>query len=145
MFTLQNLRSGLVFLMLTACSASLTVAPPAYSQGFGERLGAQLDRGIDRLSEEFKEGWDSLRKAVDKMGVQGRVYSRLRWDKALAQSAIDVDVEDDSSVVLRGRVDTVETRNRAVQLAEDTVGVEQVLDQLTVQAVAEGRGTDPSR
>lgn len=141
----QNLRPGLVFLILTACLASLTAAPPAYSQGFGERLGAQLDRGIDRLSEEFKEGWDSLRKAVDKMGVQGRVYSRLRWDKAFVNSAIDVDVKDDSSVVLRGRVDTVEARKRAVQLANDTVGVEQVLDELTVQAVDEGRGTAPAR
>lgn len=126
---------------LAALVASwLTVMAPSPAQaqqGLAERLGEQLDRGVDRLSEEVREGWESLRKSVDKMGVRGRVYSRLRWDKNLADSALDIDAEEGGLVTLRGRVPTNTAKQKAVELATDTVGVNRVVDELTVEPPAD--------
>lgn len=134
------------FIGLSVCLLGGATALPAHAQqGFGERLGQQLDQGVDRLSSELREGWASLRKTVDRMGVQGRVYSRLRWDKQIATSEIDVDVQDEDVVVLRGQVSDDTAKRKAVRLASDTVGVNRVVDELTVAAPDETRAATPDR
>lgn len=130
----------LIYSRRTLCLAALTMGllclmavPTAKAQqGIGQRLGQQLDKGIDRLSSEFREGWASLRQTVDRMGVQGRVYSRLRWDKQIDTSEIDIDSDEAGVVVLRGKIRSAEAKDKAVSLARDTVGVERVVDELTV-------------
>lgn len=117
---------------LAACLFSVAVAPPAQAQGFGERLGQQLDEGLNRLSSEVREGWASLRQSLDKMGVQGRVYSRLRWDKQLEGAELDLETPTEGEVVLRGRVTSPEAKRKAEQLASDTVGVNRVVNELQV-------------
>jgi hypothetical protein len=104
----------------------------------GESIGRRIDRGLERLSEEVREAWTDVRKRVDELGVQGRVYGRLRWDKALADEPIDVDVEkksteQESTVILTGRVLDEHARKKAIELAQDTVGVRQVIDRLQVE------------
>lgn len=122
------------------------LAVPAQAQdqqrGLGERLGEQLDQGIGRLTEEVREGWSSLRQAVNRMGVQGRVYSRLRWDKDIATMDFEVDVEEEGVVTLRGELDSAQAKRKAVELAEDTVGVQRVIDDLSVRPAAEEAAED---
>lgn len=126
------------FVGLAACVLSTATASPAEAQqGIGERLGEQLDQGLSRLRTEVREGWASLRSTVDEMSVQGRVYSRLRWDKQLADLKIDVDTEEGGVVLLRGQVSSAEAREKALQLANDTVGVTRVVDELKVLAPGE--------
>ena len=125
--------SKFLLLAFGVCLLSTTAALPAHAQqGIGERLGQQLDEGLERLSSEVREGWASLRKTVDRMGVQGRVYSRLRWDKQIATSQIDIEVQDEDVVALRGEVADAAAKRKAVQLANDTVGVARVIDELTI-------------
>lgn len=120
---------------LAVCLLSTaTVRPAQAQQGLGERLGEQLDQGLNRLRSEVREGWASLRSTVDKMGVQGRVYGRLRWDKQLAESRIDVETEEGGVVLLRGQVSSAAAQQKALQLANDTVGVNKVVDELKVMA-----------
>lgn len=120
-------------LAFSVCLISTTAALPAHAQqGLGERLGQQLDEGLERLSSEVREGWASLRKTVDRMGVQGRVYSRLRWDKHIATSQLEIEIQEEDVVVLRGEVADAAAKRKAVQLAGDTVGVARVVDELTV-------------
>lgn len=122
-----------ILLAFGVCLMGSAAALPAQAQqGLGERLGQQLDEGLDRLGSEVREGWASLQKTVDRMGVQGRVYSRLRWDKQIATSQIDIEVQDQDVVVLRGEVADAAAKRKAVQLANDTVGVARVVDELTV-------------
>ena len=127
----------LTILLATAAMFLVPVGTPKSEaqEGLGERIGAELDEGISRLSEEFREGWASLKQAVDKMGVQGRVYSRLRWDKQLSQADLDVDVEEGGIVALGGTVADETAKQKALQLAQDTVGVNRVIDRLTVPTV----------
>jgi osmotically-inducible protein OsmY len=66
------------------------------------------------------------------MGVQGRVYGRLQWDKALQGAKLDIEVKNANTVVLTGSVPTTEAKAKAQELAEGTVGVSSVVNQLTV-------------
>ena len=88
---------------------ALSSESPAQEQVTGESIGRRIDRGLEQLTEKAREAWAKVRKTVDQLGVQGRVYGRLRWDKALADQPIDVDVDqkstdDESTVILTGRV-----------------------------------------
>lgn len=110
------------------------VAPSTASAqaGLGERLGKELDEKLSDLSRELKEGWAEVESLVDRLGVRGRVYSRLHWDKALASQPIGIEANDNGVVVLTGRVKDENARKKAVQLTEDTIGVNQVVDRLEV-------------
>lgn len=137
MLTHPIYRPAIAFVIAfaTFLLAPATTPHTAAQDGLGEQIGAELDEGISRLSQEFREGWAALKKTVDKMGIQGRVYSRLRWDKQLYQADLDVDVEEGGIVVLTGTVSDEDEKQRAVQLAEDTVGVNRVIDRLTVPTI----------
>ena len=100
--------------------------------GIGEQIGKKVDRGLNTLVGELQKEWAQLRQGIEKMGVQGRVYGRLHWDKALQNASLDVEVDEGQVVVLNGRVPTSEARQRALQLARDTVGVNAVIDKLTL-------------
>jgi osmotically-inducible protein OsmY len=97
-----------------------------------QTLGEKFDRGVSRLSEELRRGWQEVRATVDRLGVQGRVYGRLHWDKNLAGATIDIDVRDDHTVVLQGSVPSQRAKAKAAELAADTVGVQEVIDKLAV-------------
>lgn len=133
----QRVRNGCFIFVAVCLTTAATTQPVQAQQGLGERLGQQLDQGLDRLGSELREGWASLRQSVDRMGIQGRVYGRLRWDKHIATAGIDVDTEEEGTVVLRGEVKSADAKQKAVQLANDTVGVKRVVDELTVATPAE--------
>src|SRR5262249_14435865 len=118
-------------------------APPAATDnqpGVGERVGESVDRGLTRLGEKLRRGWADIRRSVDELGVQGRVYGRLHWDKQLANAQIDISVQNENLVTLTGVVPDDSARHSAVTLAENTVGVGKVIDHLTVS----GSTTPPS-
>lgn len=135
--SLSALGIGIMCLVaLTAQHASGQDQPPPNNdsqEGFAERLGAQIDRGVQQLGSELREGWANLRETINELSVQGRVYARLRWDKAIAIETIDVGTVNDGIVKLTGTVTTESMKRKAVQLARDTVGVQEVVDQLTVR------------
>ena len=63
--------------------------------------------------------------------LDARVSARLRWDKALAGSKIQVQAKD-GVVELKGPVIDLAQRRRAVELAESTAGADKVTDLLEV-------------
>jgi osmotically-inducible protein OsmY len=63
--------------------------------------------------------------------VEARVTARLRWEKALAGSSIQV-VATESGVELKGNVLNAAQKKRAVELAEATTGVDRVTESLEV-------------
>ena len=94
-------RAGAVLLSIVECP--IARAEPPQDE---ETLGQKLDRGLDKLGRELRYGWAEVRASIDRMGVQGRVYGRLHWDKDLANATIDIEVREDKSVVLKGSVPT---------------------------------------
>jgi len=112
----------------------------AQQEGAGQKAGEKLDevgrkikRGLNKAEEAVRESFHKTRESVHSMGVAARVYGRLHWDKALQSSTLNVKVEG-GVATLTGSVPTAEARTKAVNLAADTVGVNKVVDELTVPA-----------
>jgi hyperosmotically inducible protein len=113
--------------------------PGSDDRGAVERAGEQVDRFLDRLQKNFKDLSEDVRQRtaqvqqrVENLGVEARVYSRIRWDKALSESEIAVEAKEGGLLVLHGTVKDAELKRKAVRLAVETVGVERVQDNLTV-------------
>jgi hyperosmotically inducible periplasmic protein len=121
-----------LFLAPAAAQQPATPDPAPPNQGVGERLGESVDRGLNTLGEKLRRTWADIRKSVDELTVQGRVYGRLRWDKALANAPIEVTVQNESTVTLTGTVADEAAHTTAVTLAQGTIGVGKVVDHLTV-------------
>jgi hypothetical protein len=128
------LPSVAVVAMLIGFAANLQAQQPAEPQqpGLGERIGERVDSGLNRLGSELRRGWAEIRGGVDRLTVQGRVYSRLRWDKATTDSSIEIQVQDENVVTVIGNVRDEKTRDKVLSLTADTVGVEKVIDRLQV-------------
>jgi hyperosmotically inducible periplasmic protein len=120
-------------MIVAALWLAISPANLAAQEGLGERLGRELDEKLNKLSSEFREGWAKVEQLVDQLGVRGRVYARVHWDKVLTSEPIKIDMEDASVVVLTGQVSDEAARKKAVRLAEDTVGVTRVIDRLEVK------------
>jgi len=107
---------------------------PQPQPGTAERIGEKIDRGLSQIGAELKQGWEEVRKSVEKMSVQGRVYGRLHWDKKLESAKLEISVRDSQEVVLSGKVASAAAKQKAEELARDTVGVGSVVNELTVTA-----------
>src|SRR5262245_10968248 len=114
------------------------VASAQQQPGTAEKIGEKIDRGLTQMGTELSQAWAEARKSVEKMGVQGRVYGRLHWDKALEHANVDIDVRDGQVVLLKGKVDSAAAKQKAEQLARDTVGVNDVVNELAITS-AESR------
>jgi hypothetical protein len=100
----------------------------------GQRLGDVGD-GIRtetvHISNEVAQRLEGVKREVNKMPLQHRVYARMHWDKTLQDAKIEVHALRDGEVLLRGKVPSEAARDHAVQLASDVVGVTSVVDELT--------------
>jgi hypothetical protein len=102
-----------------------------------DRLSRVYHRTAARFAGEsagargkLSRGWNSLQgDPLAAASLRDRVAARLRLDRALAEASIEVDADGDV-ITLRGEVGTDQGR-RAVDLAESTIGVEKVVNELT--------------
>ncbi|WP_169975688.1 BON domain-containing protein [Tautonia rosea] len=132
---------GVGLVLTTLPSPSFAQDTDPQDQGVAERAGAQLDRFLNRLQRNFQDLSEDVRRRaaevqqrVEDLGVEARVYSRIRWDKALSDAEIAIEAKEGGVVVLHGTVPDAELRRKAVRLAVETVGVERVQDNLTIGA-----------
>lgn len=121
-----------IFLLIFSVVGISNNSQATAQEGIGERIGERIDQSLEKLGSEIQENWASLRRFVDKLGVQGRVYSRLRWDKQLENAKIDVDVAEGGIVRVSGQVADASAKQQAIRLTENTIGVTRVIDQLQV-------------
>jgi hypothetical protein len=89
----------------------------------GRRLGDRAESWISELREHLDLGSGS--------SLEARVTQRLRWDKALADSPIEVKVRG-SDVELKGILGDPALKTRAVELAQSTTGVANVIDSMQI-------------
>ena len=94
------------------------------------RTAARFEDESAGTREKLSRGWHSLQgDPLAAASLRDRVAARLRLDRALAEAAIEVDADGDV-ITLRGEVGAAQ-RRRAVDLAETTIGVEKVVNELT--------------
>jgi len=135
---LAGLTLGLTLAAWTPVGLTQDAQPPA-QEGVGKKVGERVDevvksikRGARSASETLREQFARTQASIHSMGVEGRIYGRLHWDKALNGSKIDLSVDKDGVATLRGNVPAITAKAKAVELARDTVGVVRVKDELTV-------------
>ena len=92
------------------------------------RLGRKVLDRTHGATQEMRDRLD-LRATAPEPALADRVQARLRWDRALADTAIAV-TGHDREVALTGSVRTPDQRARAVELAETTAGVEKLTDKV---------------
>jgi hyperosmotically inducible periplasmic protein len=108
---------------------------PGTSPSFGQQVGDAVDslkKGVNDAAQTVEAEYGKARDAIQSMGVQARVYSRLHWDKDLADASLTIESPSPGVVTLSGNLANAAAKTKAVRLAEDTVGVTKVLDQLTL-------------
>jgi osmotically-inducible protein OsmY len=93
------------------------------------RIGKKIVARTDAVTCDLKASAATSWQVGPDGGITGRVAARLRWDKQLADTPIDVQATE-NTIELRGTVRDLEQHRRAVMLAETTVGVEGVRDSL---------------
>ncbi len=96
------------------------------------RIGRRVLERTQAAASPLREQFDHTMKGIGAVGLRQRVQQRLQWDKALADTSIDI-VVTESAVELKGTLKRDEQRRRAVELAETTAGVERVTDHLQIE------------
>jgi hypothetical protein len=125
--TAHYVAMAALLLALTGCKRE----DPERLSNVGKRISGKVDgvlnRTNDRLTLQWRDGPADPLPPLDY-----RVRERLRWDRDLEGCIIEVSVRDGTLVELRGSVASSEQRQRAVDLARTTLGVEQVMQYLVV-------------
>jgi osmotically-inducible protein OsmY len=118
--------------------AALTIATCGCESQDTDRLGraarriaSKFDSLTSGADDKLTAGWQAFRVDLNEMSLDARVSARLRWDKALAGSKIQVQAKD-GVVELKGPVADLAQRRRAVELAESTAGADKVTDLLEI-------------
>jgi hyperosmotically inducible periplasmic protein len=119
------LALSFVTLALTACTASA-------QEGVLSRTGRALDNAGRGIRNAVETGVAQGQVDAEDREVLNRVTRRIEWDKHLAGSLIQFEVQPGRTVILRGSVPSPVHKQRAAELVASTVGVNSVVDQLAV-------------
>ncbi|MFO0825348.1 MAG: BON domain-containing protein [Gemmataceae bacterium] len=128
------MRQFLVFLVLTGLYVVLVGSQ--FRASDGDKLAAVAQRVTGKLRETLPPTLnviaplDSLRRELPTR-PEDSVRSRLAGDRRLAGSDVTV-IGEGHVVKLRGVVADARCRRIALSLAENTEGVEQVIDELAI-------------
>ncbi len=77
-------------------------------------------------------GYQAVRGSLCDATLDSRVATRLLWEKTLEDSDIEVQVVTPGTVKLTGQVRDFPQRQRAQEVAQSTVGVREVVNELVV-------------
>lgn len=97
------------------------------------RLGGKLSQKAEAFvvtqGGQLAQSWPGMALRRGETALDARVADRLHWDRKLTELTIQVKA-DGGTIELQGKVEDREQRQRAVELAETTVGVEKVTDKM---------------
>ena len=128
------IRQGLVLsLALTSCGCGQDADRLVR---IVHKTSAKFGSVTERLRDKLQHGWGAVRGSVSEASLDSRVALRLRWDSDMAGAEVQVRLVRPGVVELTGAVADLTQRRRAVELANTTVGVEEVRDRLRVEADA---------
>ncbi|WZO96464.1 BON domain-containing protein [Isosphaeraceae bacterium EP7] len=92
----------------------------------------KVAQGIEDASTTVRDRYDMVVGATRNGALASEVNSRLRQDRALESGRIDVQVEEEGTVILKGQVPDAESKNHAVESTREIRGVVRVEDHLAV-------------
>lgn len=128
----------LAALIVVSCVSS------AHAQGVLNRAGEALDNAGRNIRQGVENAVARGEISAHERNLLGLVGARIRGDKRLVGSAVQMEVRADGSVILRGSVASTEARAVAAELVENTVGVTTVVDELAVAKEVKVIGSTPA-
>ncbi|HEV3118099.1 MAG TPA: BON domain-containing protein [Gemmataceae bacterium] len=99
----------------------------------GHKLAQRAEAAVGSADGKLFSGLQVMGGDAAHANLTARVTTRLRWDKALANTNIEVS-ESEGTVELKGTVQEPAQKQRALELAESTEGVDKVTDSLEIAA-----------
>jgi osmotically-inducible protein OsmY len=96
------------------------------------RSGEKLDRLTGGMRNKVSSGWQAARGSLGEATLDSRVSTRIKWDKTLANTDVQVKTTGPGVVELKGTLTNEEQRRHALELANSTDGVASVTDSLEV-------------
>lgn len=121
--------------LMTVGFASMAQEPKTTTEKLKEEVGSavsSIKKGAASASDAIKAQFVKAKEGVVKLGIEGRVYARLHWDKALATSKIELAAPKPGVIAVSGTVPDAKAKAKAIELTTDTTGVTEVIDQLTI-------------
>jgi hyperosmotically inducible periplasmic protein len=116
-----------------ALLAVVAIAPASQAaQGPLQRAGQALDNAGKNIRRGVENGVARGQITAQERELLSRVSQRIQWDKQLVSSTLQLVVQADGTVNVRGSVIDEAAKARAVDLVENTVGVTRVVDELAV-------------
>jgi hyperosmotically inducible protein len=101
-----------------------------------EKLDSAVEsvkKGAQNAADAVKDQYHRAIDSVHGLSEHGRIYARFHWDKHLQEAKIEISVKA-GVATLTGTVPTEKAKAKAIELAEDTVGVSKVISHLNVVA-----------
>jgi osmotically-inducible protein OsmY len=123
-------RKGLLALGLVVFAAGCDSEDADRLARVGRKVNEKFHTLTGGPQEKLSSGWLAMRSNFDDTTLDTRVAVRLRFDKALETAAIHVSTVSEGTVELKGKVTDLNQRRRAVEVAQSTVGVNEVRDSL---------------
>ena len=124
-------------LTVTAMGWTSYAQEPTTTEKIKQKVGGAVDsikKGAASAESAVKDKYKKAKDSVVAMEIEGRVYARLHWDKALVGSKVELKAPRSGVIELHGTVTSTKAKAKAMELATDTVGVTDVIDSLIVQA-----------
>ena len=115
-----------------ALLAVAVLSPMTHAQGPVQRAGQALDNAGKNIRRGVETGVARGQITAQERELLARVTDRIKWDKQLVSSTLQLVVQADGTVNVRGSVIDEAAKARAVDLVENTVGVTAVVDELAV-------------
>ncbi len=122
--------------MFRRLSAALFVAAALTTSGQAQGPVQRAGQAIDNAGKNIRRGVENAvvrgQISAQERDILGRVSQRLTYDKQMVGSALQLTVRPDGAVVLQGSVANESAKVRAVDLAQSTLGVTAVIDELAL-------------
>jgi len=112
--------------------AVAVLCPMTHAQGPIQRAGQALGNAGEKIRRGGENGGARGEINPPERGLPPPGTDRIKWDKQLVSSTLQLVVQADGTVNVRGSVIDEAAKARAVDLVENTIGVTAVVDELAV-------------
>lgn len=103
----------------------------------GQQPGSDSDAAnatdtLRKAAQTLGKALTKVKQGLDDAELAGKVYVRILWDQDLQEAKVSIDAKPGGIVTLRGKVPSRAVHRGVLSLAETTVGVTQVVDEIEV-------------
>ncbi len=109
----------------------------------GRKITSKFESAASPTRKKLEMGIQAMRGEILESSVEDAVLFRLRTDKNLKDQKIEVSCKEEGVILLKGTVHDERSKVRAIEVAENTRGVNKVESELVEKAPDDGASKKP--